>query len=92
MKPESATTSRERARGLASFRKKARRCKGLAEPKVRGRLLACKYETNPFSDLDVYLPAFQRLERKEGLRELSPERRLIAAEPVHDLAVEIRQA
>jgi len=32
------------------------------------------------------------LDRKEGLGELSPKRRLVPAEPVHDLAVEIRQA
>src|SRR6266849_5968250 len=33
------------------------------------------------------LPTSERVERKECLRELAPESRLIAAEPVHDLTI-----
>src|SRR5207248_1223169 len=64
---------------LASFRKK--------RPRPARDVAAPIDETNPIS-----VPTLQRLERKEGLGELSPERRLIAAEPVHDVVVEIGQA
>ena len=50
-----------------------------------------KYETKPIQASMSDLPALQRLECKERLGKLPPERRLVAAEPVHDLAVEIRQ-
>ena len=43
-------------------------------------------------DEEYPLPAFQRMERKERLGELSPERRLVPAEPVDDLVIEIGQA
>src|SRR6266567_8338604 len=38
------------------------------------------------------LPTSERVERKECLRELAPESRLIAAEPVDALTVQISQA
>jgi hypothetical protein len=47
--------------------------------------MACKHETNP----TLYLPAVQCLKGKERLGELPPQRRLISAEPVHDVVVEI---
>ena len=55
------------------------------------KVSAPKYETKPIQASMSDLPALQRLECKERLGKLPPERRLVAAEPVHDLAVEIRQ-
>ena len=68
-----------------------RACRG-ARPLPQRTIIWVRLARGELEGRGARLLALQRLESKEGLGELSPERRLISTEPVHDVAVEIGQA